>query len=220
MLRLEPEKCLGKGTERLIFDHPSNPALVVKVLMPQEDLILGRGFKGTSTRLFPSVRVRQIRKEYHEYARIMLGHPDPAFVPPIAHMYGFAATNLGLGCLSEKVIGTDGTTGPTLYTLTQDAKLASEMLTLLNDCVAGIYDCGLRAGDLNPRNFVFGRRSLGTGSFTEQSSCVLVDGFGDIHAIPVRSVSRWSNRKGLDQGFTRLAGKIGLAFDVITRQFS
>ena len=49
--------------------------------------------------------------------------------------------------------------------------------------------------------------------------CVLVDGFGDIHAIPVRSLGGWANRMGLDDSCRRLAKNTGLIWDGKERQF-
>ena len=71
---------------------------------------------------------------------------------------------------------------------------------------------------MNPNNFVFGQRDNGTGPGPEE--CGLVDGFGDIHAIPVRSMARWSNRMGLDDSCKRLAHNAGLRWDPKARQFA
>jgi len=89
---------------------------------------------------------------------------------------------------------------------------------MLNDTVHRIYANDIRASDMNPNNFVFGQRDNGTGPGPEE--CVLVDGFGDIHAIPVRSMARWSNRMGLDDSCKRLARNTGLRWDPKARQFA
>ncbi len=50
--------------------------------------------------------------------------------------------------------------------------------------------------------------------------CVLVDGFGDIHAIPLRSLSDWTNRLGLDDSCARLARNAKLDWDKTSRLFT
>ena len=74
------------------------------------------------------------------------------------------------------------------------------------------------ASDLNAKNFVIGHRHS-NGNLGARE-CVLVDGFGDIHAIPMRSFSKWTNRIGLDDSRARLARNMKLYWDADTRQIT
>lgn len=209
---------VARGVQRAVFLHPHDKSKLIKVLRAVEDLPRRQSFGGVMDRLFPNTRLRQIRKEYAEYMRVMLAHQEPDFASPIAHMYGFVQTNLGLGCLTENVMEPDGRLGPTLGAKAKAKTLTEQDVDLLNDTITRIYQNDIRASDMNPSNFVFGHRDVG--GVLGPRECVLVDGFGDIHAIPVRSMAQWSNRIGLDDSCHRLARNTGLHWDKAHRRFS
>ena len=217
MLVLQGQTPIAKGGQRLVFVHPNDATKLIKVLRTDQRVRRGRAFGRVAEQLFPSSRIRQIRKEYQEYLRTMLANPDPHFRCPIAHMFGFVATDIGLGCLTEHVMEPDGTTGPTIGALAKSGDLGQAEVDLLNDTVARIYRHNIRASDMNASNFVVGHRFEGNDMGSRE--CVLVDGFGDIHAIPVRSMARWSNRLGLDDSCKRLARPTKLNWDVTTKKF-
>ena len=218
MLILNQENQVATGVQRSVFLHPHDPGKLVKVLKASHAMPARRNFNGIMDRLFPSTRVRQIRKEYQEYLRIMLQHPEPGFHAPISHMFGFVSTNLGLGCLTERVMESDGRLGETLSAKVKAGTLTDEDVTLLNDAIERIYRYNIRASDMNPKNFVIGSRDTGSGPGPRE--CVLVDGFGDIHAIPVRSLSNWTNRLGLDDSCARLARNTNLKWNAGTRRIT
>ena len=216
MLHLNPEDQIATGVQRGVFVHPHDSGKLVKVLKDASTMPSRTNFNGVMDRLLPSTRLRQIRKEYQEYLRIMLKHHESEFHLPISHMFGFASTNLGLGCLTERVMEPDGTLGQTLAAKVKTGTLSDEDLALLNDAIARIYGYRIRASDMNAKNFVIGHRYDGKNLGPRE--CVLVDGFGDIHAIPVRSLSNWTNRIGLDDSCTRLARKTKLKWNAANRQ--
>jgi hypothetical protein len=217
-LQLDDGSRIASGVQRAVYLHPFDPTKLIKVLRPANLMPRRRNFNGVMDRLLPSTRLRQIRKEYSEYLRLMLRHPEPDFRSPIAHMFGFTPTTAGLGCVTEMVKRSDGSLGETLGKKAKEGRLQEADIALLNDTIARIYAYDIRASDMNPENFVFGHRDNGTGPGPRE--CVLVDGFGDIHAIPVRSLARWSNRMGLDDSCARLARNTGLIWDKNARSFS
>ncbi|PJI93001.1 PhoP regulatory network protein YrbL [Yoonia maricola] len=216
ILTLLPEQLIASGTQRQIYRHPTDPEKVLKVLR-DVPLTKGRARLATTTeRLFPRIRTRWARKEYQEYLRLMLGPWANPIKPPISHMYGFVQTNLGLACVSDAVLE-GGLLGLTLKAKTSAHALSAPDLALLNDTIRRLYTYDIRAGDMTARNFVFGHRQIA--GHQGPRECVLVDGFGDIHAISIRSWSRHFNRFGLDDSCKRLAQKTGLTWDQRTRQF-
>lgn len=215
---LHPADAIASGVQRDVYYHPSDPAKLIKVLKPSETMPMRRNFGGILEKLAPSTRVRLVRKEYVEYLRLMLANAAPDFHLPISHMFGFVQTTLGLGCLTERVMKPDGTLGDTLLAKTKSNNLTDDDLQYLNDTIRRIYDHNVRAGDFNPKNFVFGQRDSGAGLGPQE--CVMVDGFGDIHALPVRSMAQWSNRIGLDDGCKRISRKTGLHWDATSKAFS
>jgi len=131
-------------------------------------------------------------------------------------MYGFATTQRGLACLTDAVL-VDDALGPTLGQLVKRNALTESDLALFNDTITRLYRYDVRAGDMTPSNFTFGHRNLAGEPGGRE--CVLVDGFGDIHAIPIRSMSRWTNRLGMDDNCKRLAQRTGLRWMRDTRTF-
>ena len=216
-LDLSTDLLLASGTQREIYRHPTDPDKLVKVLRKMP-LTKGRARLATLTeRYFPRIRKRWARKEYQEYLRLMLGPWSGPIHPPITHMYGFVQTSLGLACLSDAV--PDGKDlGETLKAKTTDKTLSTSDLALLNDTIERFYRYDIRAGDMTARNFVFGHRRIG--GVPGPRECVLVDGFGDIHAIPIRSWGRFFNRFGLDDSCKRLAQRTGLTWNATNRQFT
>ena len=217
-LVLKAEDQVASGVQRAVFLHPHDDTKVVKVLKRAEDMPARRNFNGRMDRLFPSTRLRQIRKEYQEYLRVMLAHQDPDFQLPITHMFGFTNTSLGLGCISERVMEADGTLGETLGQKAKNGSLSDADIACINDALSRMYRFNIRASDLNAKNFVIGHRHS-NGNLGARE-CVLVDGFGDIHAIPMRSFSKWTNRIGLDDSCARLARNMKLYWDADTRQIT
>lgn len=217
-LFLPPENLVAHGVQRAVYLHPHDPTKLIKVLKQAADMPPRTNFNGVMDRWFPSTRMRQIRKEYNEYLRMMLNHPEPDFHAPISHMFGFVTTNVGLGCLTERVMMPDGGLGETLSYKAKNRKLTDADLDLLNDAVGRLFKHNIRASDMNSKNFVFGHRDNGAGPGPME--CVLVDGFGDIHAIPVRSIAKWSNRIGLADSCKRLARNRKLIWAPDTRLFS
>jgi hypothetical protein len=215
---LDPADQIASGVQRAVYLHPHDPTKLIKVLKPAADMPKRNNFNGIVDRLFPSTRVRQIRKEYQEYLRVMLDQPDADFRPPMAHMFGFATTNLGLGCITERVMNADGSLGQTIGKRAKSKSLTQADVDLLNDTISRIYGYNIRASDMNPNNFVIGHRDNGSGPGPKE--CVLVDGFGDIHAIPVRSMSNWTNKIGLDDSCARLARNTKMKWDAKARQLS
>lgn len=217
-LHLSPEQQIASGVQRTIFPHPTDPTKLIKVLKHAKDMPVRKSFNGVMDRLFPSTRVRQIRKEYREYLTVMLNNPQPGFHPPMAHMFGFVTTSIGLGCLTEKVSNADGNLGETLGAKCKSGDITQAQLALLNDTIARVYKHNIRASDLNPSNLVFGyRHGLAANGKADQPEWVIVDGLGDIHAIPVRTMAAWSNRIALDDSFKRLARNTNLLWDQSTR---
>lgn len=218
ILALNDHDLVARGKQRAIYIHPTDTTKLVKVLLKQPQVDGRSAFGNFMERSFPSVRARHIQKEYWEYLRLMLANQDPEFQPPITHMYGFTATKQGLGCLTENVVGPDGQLADTLHGLIEKKAFAQNHLDMLNNTLARIYALDIRASDLTSCNIVFGRRDTGGGLGNEE--CVLVDGFGDIHAIPIRSMAAWSNRLGLDDSCKRLARNNNLQWDQRKRAFT
>lgn len=218
VLQLSSENHVANGGQRAVYRHPYDRTKLIKVLKPADQLRRRKSFRGQVSGLFPSARVRLIRKEYSEYLRLMLKNLERDEQLPISHMFGFVLTNLGVGCLTEHIMNPDGSIGETLASKIKAGTLTDRHMDLLNATISRLYHHGARVGDMTSKNFVFGHRDNGNGSGPEE--CVLVDGLGDIYAIQVRSMGELPNRIGLDDSCKRLARKNGLKWDKEHRKFA
>jgi hypothetical protein len=213
---LDKTEPVASGSQRFIYRHPTNPARLIKVLRDTPETAGRSRLAVWAERNIPSQKNMWVRKEYSEYLRMMLSSTRDDFHPPIAHLYGFVQTTRGLGCMTDAVLDKGGL-GETLGTKLRQGSLDAADLSLLNDTICRLYTYDIRAGDMTARNFVFGQRDLGGGLGPRE--CVLVDGFGDIHAVPYRSWGRRLNRIGLNDSCKRLARKKGLDWHPQIRQF-
>ncbi len=76
-LTLNLASLVARGVQRAVFLHPHDKSRLVKVLRSADDQPRRQSFGGVMDRWFPDTRLRQIRKEYGEYMRVMLTHQDP-----------------------------------------------------------------------------------------------------------------------------------------------
>ncbi|ROU03149.1 YrbL family protein [Histidinibacterium lentulum] len=211
-LRLSGIPPVARGAERRVYLHPLHADRLLKVLdvrPPRRRLSLRR----LSRAVLSSVDLRSSRAEQAEQARAFLRAPDDAGAPPFSRSYGYVETDLGWALEVERITLGNRALGPTLRTLAEEKALDAPLIALLNDVVGRIDRWNLRASDLNPKNFVLGDRG-------GERQFVLVDGVGDIHAIPVRSWSDRLNRLANGHEFRRYASRLGLRWDDHRRSFA
>lgn len=229
MITLDPSAMIAEGGERMVFVHPDDPCRLIKVVKPRDGSEFPLWTFGHVTqRYIPSARWRSTVKQYDEYNRLMLGQLfDVNLDVPISHLYGFVKTNLGLGCITERVTDDAGNNAPTLLQLVKEKTFTPEHLDSLNTFITQLYDISVVVCDVSPPNFVYGYRHIGPAGTRTGPEWVLIDGFGDRFAITVRSISRRVRSMGLDDCFKRKyikkykrTGKVrGLNWNKDTRQF-
>jgi hypothetical protein len=123
-------------------------------------------------------------------------------------------TNLGRGVVAERILGVSRQ-APTLKSLFIMGCLSDHELDRLSLFAKRMLEINIRASDITSSNIVFGQRgnNIAVGAF-------LVDGFGDIHAVPVRSFSSNANKIALQRSFTKLAKKNNLIWTGVQFQRS
>lgn len=221
MLHLDPAQVVAQGGERTVYVHPDRPEQLIKIIRPRHASEFPNwSFGHLSQRYIPSARYRPLNKQYSEYTRLHFAHIfDTGFECPVSHLYGFAQTNLGLGCLTERVTDASGQNAPTLLQLMESGTLSDQLLDSFNAFVARLYDVSVCVGDANAANFVYGHRHIGPAGQRSQPQWVMVDGFGDRFAIPLRTISRRVRSLGLDDAFRRKEFPDGFKWDNDSRRF-
>ena len=186
VLQLADRAPLAVGHLRYVFQHPQNRNELVKVM--RADAVAARwNRKSRWAKRLPRTRhyIGYLR-ELKEYiaARARAAHGEP----PIARMIGLIETDLGLGLVSEKVVGADGGLAPTLAAIYERKGFTPELNRELATFLDGLMDSNVIVGDMHAWNIVYGSDSRGG------PRLVMIDGFGEKHAIPISSMSRAVNR--------------------------
>lgn len=197
---LKERKPLNMGRSRIVFEHPDDPALVVKVMRP--DALEERFGGGTAwykrKRRFGHF-ISYIR-EIEEYVAVhaALGH-NPPFLQTVV---GFVDTDFGLGFVTEAARDRDGNLAPSLGTLIQSGRFDSTVREDLERFFEQVVNCDAIISDLNVGNLVYAFHEKRGNHF------VLIDGLGNTNPLPFKALSQRINRRSKRRRFERLYSRI------------
>lgn len=217
-LDLSNETPIAKGGERAVYLDPRNPERLIKVLLPIAVQNRGGPVRSFFTRFTPRLhRSFLLRQEYREYLRIMLRNLEGDNHLPMAHLFGFVETDLGIGFVAERVHHADMGPAPTWRKIVKEGTAEQSDIDALSDFCKRMLEYGVRSSDLTASNVVLGHRSSEGKSGPYEA--VLIDGYGDVHVVPVRTWSKAANRISLIKRFNRLGAKIGFKWDGKSEKF-
>lgn len=183
-LRLSGRAPLARGAGRLVFQHPDDETLLVKVVRPDGNI-------GASRAAWYKLAPREgklivFQREMHEF---LVATANATSGPlPIPRIYGLIDTDLGPGLLMEKLTGEGGALAPTLRSKLQHAGLTVDHERLLAALIEEVNRHRIVLVEFKVSNIVFVRDSDGA------ERLMLVDGFGDSSLVPIYSLSRIANR--------------------------
>jgi len=205
MISLTNAEPLARGSCRLVYRHPANDGLLIKVFNPHWVL---RRYKIERPWYKPSWRryneqlghLREVREQFALNSR---GARHPDFVQKIV---GLQETDLGLGLVVEAVVGQDGKLAPTIRKLIEDGRLSAHHESALDDFCHALIGSPLIFTDLHLSNVVYGS-SLGAGE-----RFVLIDGIGFKTLISAERISgtvnRWRNTRSVKKLRRLLAARL------------
>jgi hypothetical protein len=224
-LRLAHLTPVANGQDRLVYDHPDYPALLFKApksLPTALNLPAGatirlqpgdlRNFRRLMLKLAPRTLWHPFFKESDCYLKARLAGTATDDLP-IPNLYGFCDSDIGPVLAVERITLPGEALGRTLKSHAAAGPLPAPLIALLDQFAARMFGQGIVAGDMTAANIVLGQRG-------DALQWVLIDGFGDIHAIPLRSASARLNRIAMIRSFRKMAGRIGLRFDETRLRFS
>lgn len=163
-------------------------------------------------KLAPSTLWHPFRKESECYFNVRIQSTSLSDLP-IPAIYGLFDSDLGPVLAVERITLDNDLMGPTFSTLTQSKPINFELINLLNNFAERMFRHEIIAGDMNMNNIVLGERN-------GEKQLVLVDGFGDIKALPIRSFSSLINHHYLIRSFQRIAQRSDIKFDSKELKFS
>lgn len=201
-LDLASQPPLVVGGERLIFQHPADPHLLVKVMDSQERA------RRRAEHPIKHWHKRFRRSPYQGYLTELAEYvasqtPDaPPRDVPLARVLGLVQTTLGLGLLAEKITAPDGGLAPTLRETVRRDGLSADMRAALDVFFQALADAHVVINDLGPSNIVVGANADG------RDGLWLIDGFGNKQAIPFFAMNKTWNRRRMMRKYGEMMVKL------------
>lgn len=212
LLSLGRSEPLAHGKVRDVFARPGRPDQLLKTIRrtKMQAYRARRGIVAWVKRRTGLGPYRFLLKEYRCYLRVAHRADRLDRAIPIAEFGAVIRTDRGLAQVSERIAGRDGDLAPTLRLRMRAGPLTATELARLNAFVADMYDLHVVAPDLNAGNVVIDA----SGRF------LLVDGYGEKAAIPLRTWIRWLNDRMLDRSFAAMHRNGVLSWDAAARRFA
>jgi len=183
-LKLSQREPIAQGAQKLVFRHPDDPRVLVKVVNPR--FIERRDRKD---RFYQKRRRighhRAFARELLEQLVSRAGHAGRAGgCPHIQNILGIVDTDMGTALLVEAVLDEDGALAPTLRDLIREKRFGARHRAALETFIDWVLASNVLINDLSSDNL----------AWHPEGHFVMIDGLGDRAGIPVRSVSQWLNR--------------------------
>lgn len=200
---------VAKGGLRLVYEHPDDPSLLVKVMRPEAvESRYGMGQPWYKRRR----RFRQyilFARETLEYLATWASHGET--LPIAQRVAGFVETDMGLGLVTDAIRGSDGGLAPTLAHLIDHRLFDEEAAAALERFLAELLECDLVIADLHERNLVY------AASEGDPRRFVMIDGIGASTILPLKALSRRFNRRNKSAKIRRLRKRMALRARIAAR---
>lgn len=200
ILQLKGQSPLTQGRSRLVFEHPDDPDLLVKVIRPEvvEDRYGGNTKWYKKRRRFGKF-ISYIR-EVQEFIAVSETSEDSD--PLLQRIVGFARTDMGLGLVIVAVKSADGNLAPPLAQLIRENTFDADARKALDFTLEGLLKSNVIISDLNLGNLVYVEKK------NKPSYFVLIDGIGNNALLPFKAMSQTMNRRSKLKRFERLRRRI------------
>jgi hypothetical protein len=185
-LKLEGLEPVAKGRMRLVFRHPRDRGLLVKVIRPEViDQRWGSGQPWYKKRRKFRQYISYIR-ECEEYVAGCAQHEGG--LPFAQKITGFVETDLGLGLVVEAALDHEGNLAPTLAQIVWENRFDDTIRVELETFSRQLIECDLIVADLKPANVVRAHSpELG-------HHFVMIDGLGISTVVPFKTLCPALNR--------------------------
>ena len=183
-LKLSHLEPVAQGAQKLVFRHPDDPRVLVKVVNPR--------FIERHDRRDSFYKKRRRIGHHRAFAREMIEHLvvralQPGRLAPCPHMQnilGVVDTDMGAALLVEAVLDENGDLAPTLRDQLETGRFGPREQQALEDFLDWALDSNVLINDLSTDNL----------AWHPDGHFVMIDGLGDRAGIPIRAVSPWLNR--------------------------
>lgn len=174
MLTLREIEPIASGSSRLVFRHPENPRLLVKVLRPKTPE--KKPWFKVKRRFGPYLG---LVRECEEFVAAHAAHGSSQ--PFLQTVVGLEKTDYGLGVVLEAILDPKDNLAPTLWALINSGRYDDRARAALEVFFLKLLDSSVVIADLHPGNLVYAEAE------TENPYFVLIDGFGVSNLIPFKA---------------------------------
>jgi hypothetical protein len=196
ILELKKETPVARGCMRLVYQHPHDPGLLVKVIRPEA--VEERWGAGKPWYKSPRRYGRYV-SYLREVQEFIAGWEAYGCCPHyIQRIAGFAETDLGLGLVVAAARDRHGRLARSLDELVKAGDFTREVADALDEVTTRLLDCEMVTSDPHAGNLVY--------AYSEQHGdhFVLIDGIGNSNILPFKFLSRRINRRSKERRFRRL----------------
>lgn len=199
-LTLADSDLIAKGGLRLVFKHPEQAGLLVKVIDPEAKKI--RYGKDVAWYKLPR-RSAHYACFYREVSEFIAVWAKAAQAPPfLQRVAGFADTQFGLGMVVEAALNQEGDYAPSLADLTRKGLLTTEIIEQLKLFWEQLLSSNVVVSDLHPGNLVHAFHPENGPHFT------LIDGIGCSTLIPLDANVPFFNHRTKKRKFGRMLSNL------------
>lgn len=194
---------IASGSERHIYEHPVNPALLVKVINVENyaAYLKKRRVRRWYKQFQRDSIYRVYMDELNEYIAGSAQRGADGRVP-IARVLGLIDTTDGLGLMVEKIIDADGGLAPTVASIAKAGGWNATLKAQLDVFFEALCDAHVVLNEVSPANIAYGWNAHG------KHGLFLIDGFGCKQALPVYTWSKRLNRNQLMRKYERSVAKL------------
>lgn len=178
---------VATGNSRLVYRHPADAGLLIKLLRPEKAAwFRQRRFRWYQKRR----RYRELGSFLQEIGEQLVARVQQGgLVPHLQEVVGLTETDLGPGLVVRALHARDGRYAPTLASVVRSGGFDAQAEQALERFFEWLLRSRIVVSDLNWGNLLYAwDEVLGASRF------VLVDGMGEAAAFPLRSLVDWINR--------------------------
>lgn len=194
------ERPIATGTLRRVYEHPRDPALLIKIIRPE---VIDRRWGSGAAWYKRFRRSRQYIAVLREVEEFLACHARaggrPAFVQRVD---GFVETDLALGFVTEALRGRDGGFAPTLGSLIRSGRCDGSVRAAFATFGREFLASDVVIGDFSAENIVLAWDE------THGERFVLVDGLGCATFIPLKAFCPTFNRFSKRGQLARVAAQL------------
>jgi len=201
VIDLTQARIVASGSERDVYEHPTDPNLLIKIVNRARANEPGR--RAHWHKKFHREQAHRVfLTELIEYVSTTVQRNAPDGNVLLSRIAGLVNTSAGLGLAVEKIVDESGHVAPTLQQVVKDSGFPAALRRQVRDFFVALTESHVIFNDVSARNIVVGRNADGV------AGLYLVDGYGPKQLLPFYAWSKSMNRRRIMRKYVELEGKL------------